>query len=223
MTQHITSNNVHQSRADLANLLYLHHTALTELMADHATNKALLDEALFKLDWALHMTQNHSIDSTNPVFAANTNDIKNTETATFVAGGVPYTLADNTNCDTGTTKTITIAKYGAFRIDATDATTLTAVWAGGDGTLSAYASSAAAVAAVKALAPVAGACPLGICVILAGSALYTAGTTSVTGGGTAGTDTYVQFFQPVAMTGTSSASTLTSSLSGYDVVVEGNS
>ena len=111
-----------------------------------------------KLDYMIHRDQNRPVAGTNPVFAIDTNfDVKNTETCTFLAAGVPYTLADNTSCDTGTTKTITATLWGAFVIDATNATTLVAAnWASGS-----YATEALAIAAAKAIAPVAGKCRLG--------------------------------------------------------------
>jgi hypothetical protein len=179
----------------------------TELRDDHATNKALIDELLFKVAFLVHRDQNRSIDGTSPVFAIDTNfDVKNTETATFIAAGVPYTLTDNTSCDTGTAKTLTASKWGAFVIDATNATTLTCTWAASE-----YASEALALAAARAVAFATGKARLGIVAVLAHASGFTAGTDALTtgsGGNVATTTNYYQFFDLVPITSTTSAATL---------------
>jgi len=182
-------------------------TLVEELHDDHATNKALLDEALFKLAFLVHRDQNRSTTGTSPVFAISTNfDVANTETCAFVAAGVPYTLTDNTVCDTGTSKTITGSQWAAFVIDATNATTLTATWTAGSS-----ASEAAALALARAIPFVAGQARLGMVAVNAHASGFTAGTDALTGGagGNVATATnYYQFFDLVPVTATTSAATL---------------
>jgi hypothetical protein len=182
-------------------------TLIEELHDDHATNKALIDELLFKVAFLVHRDQNRSVAGTNPVFAIDTNfDVKNTETVTFLAAGVPYTLTDNTNCDTGTTKTITASQWAAFVVDASDATTLAATW-----TTANFASEALALAAARAIPFVAGKARLGIVTVNAHASGFTAGTdalTTGTGGNVATATNYYQFFDLVPITSTTSAATL---------------
>jgi hypothetical protein len=183
-------------------------TLVEELHDDHATNKSILDEALFKLAFLIHRDQNRSVNGTSPVFAIDTNfDVKNTETVDFIAAGVPYTLTDNTSCDTGTSKTITGSQWAAFVIDATNATTLAATWTSGS-----VASEALAIAAAKALPFVANKCRLGLVTVNAHASGFVAGTdalTTGTGGNVATATNYYQFFELVALTGTTTAATLT--------------
>ena len=182
-------------------------TLIEEMHDDHATNKALLDEALFKLAFLIHRINNRNTTGTSPVFAIDTNfDVKNTETCAFLAAGVPYTLTDNTSCDTGTSKTIGSSLWGAMVIDATNATTLTGTWVTGT-----FASEALAIAAAKAHPFVANQCRLGYVTVNAHASGFTAGTDALTGGagGNVATATnYYQFFDLVALTATTSAATL---------------
>jgi hypothetical protein len=156
----------------------------------------------------VHRDLNRNESGTSPVFAIDTNfDVKNTETCVFVAGGVPYTLTDNTSCDTGTSKTITGSQWSGFVIDATDATTLTATWAG-----SSYASEALALAAMRAIPFVANKARLGMVTVNAHASGFTAGTDALTGGagGNVATATnYYNYFDLVPITTTTSAATLT--------------
>ena len=191
-------------------------TLVNELADDHATNKALLDEALSKLAYLVHRDQNRPVAGTNPVFAISTNfDVANTETCTFLAAGVPYTLGDNTVCDTGTAKTIAASQWAAFVIDASDATTLTGTWT------ATVASEALAIAAAKALPFVADTCRLGYVTVNAHASGFTAGTDALTGGagGNVATATnYYQFFELAAVTATTSAATLSSSAASTTAV-----
>lgn len=145
------------------------------------------------VDFLIHRDQNRSVAGTSPVFAIDTNfDVKNTETVAFLAAGVPYTLADNTSCNTGTTKTIAASQWAAMVIDATDATTLTGTWT------ATVASEALAIAAAKATAFVAGKCRLGYITVNAHASGFTAGTdalTTGTGGNVATATNYYNFFE----------------------------
>lgn len=183
-------------------------TLIEELHDDHATNKTLLDEALFKLAFLIHRDQNRSTTGTSPVFAISTNfDVANTETCAFIAAGVPYTLTDNTVCDTGTAKTIAADQWAVMVIDATNATTLAGTWTAD------AATEAAAIALAKAVPFVAGKCRLGyVAVQTATGQSWTAGTDALEGGtgGNVSNDTnYYQFFELVALTSTTTAATLT--------------
>lgn len=182
-------------------------TLVEELHDDHATNKSILDEALFKLAFLIHRDQNRSVNGTSPVFAIDTNfDVKNTETCDFIAAGVPYTLTDNTSCDTGTSKVIAASQWAAFVIDATNATTLAATWTAD------AATEAAALALARAIPFVAGKCRLGMVTVQAHASGFTAGTdalTTGTGGNVANATNYYQFFDLVPLTGTTTAATLT--------------
>ena len=187
----------------------------TELAADHATNKALMDEALGKLNDLIHLSRNYPLGNQSPGFAISTNfDVKNASTTLFVADNVMYTLGANTNCDTGTSKTITGSQWGAFVIDATNASTLTATWAS-----SSYASEDLALAAAEALSFTSGKCRLGIVTVQAHASGFTAGTdalTTGTGGNVAAATNYYNFRSKklVDMTGTTTAATLSSSAPG---------
>lgn len=203
------------SQNALVTLIRKTTSAVDELMDDHATNKTYLDEALGKLDSLIHLSQNYALGNADPVFAIDTNfDVKNTETTLFMAAGVLYTLTDNTSCNTGTTKTLTGAKWGAFVIDATNATTLTATWAASD-----YASEALALAAARALAFTASQCRLGVVTVLAHASGFTAGTdalTTGTGGNVATTTNYYSFVSKsiAALGSATTAATLTAAQPG---------
>lgn len=190
--------------------------AVTELMEDHATNKALLDEALTKLAYLVHRDQNRPVAGTDPGFVISTNfDVKNANTATFLAAGVPYTLGANTVCDTGTTKTIAASQWAAMVIDATNATTLAGTWT------ATVASEALAIAAAKATAFVAGKCRLGYVTVNAHASGFTAGTdalTTGTGGNVATATNYYQFYELVPLTGTTSAATLSAAVPSASAV-----
>jgi hypothetical protein len=166
-------------------------TLIEEMHDDHATNKALLDELLFKVAFLVHRDQNRNTTGTSPV--------KNTETCAFIAAGVPYTLTDNTSCDTGTSKTIAASQWAAFVIDATNATTLAATWTAD------AASEAAAIALVRAVPFVAGKCRLGYVTVNAHASGFTGGA----GGNVATATNYYQFFDLVPITTVTSAATLT--------------
>ena len=177
------------SQKALVTLIRKTTSAVDELMDDHAINKTYLDEALGKLDSIIHLSQNRAYGNADPAFAINSNfDVKNTATTLFTANGVLYTLTANTNCDTGTSKTLTGSKWGAFVIDASNATTLTATWAASD-----YASEALALAAARALPFTTNQCRLGVVTVLAHASGFIAGTSALTtgtGGNVATTTNY---------------------------------
>lgn len=150
---------------------------INELKADHATYRTTIDDQKTLINLLQHRSQNFVI-ATSPALAIDTNfDVKNTETTVFVAAGVVYTLTDNTSCDTGTSKTITAALWGAFAVEATNATTLSANWASGS-----YATEALALAAAKALTPTASKCTIGFVTVQAHASGFTAGTDALTTG-----------------------------------------
>jgi hypothetical protein len=199
---------LHDDHATFKTAVDQTETLIEELHDDHATNKALLDEALFKLAFLVHRDLNRNETGTSPVFAIDTNfDVKNTETCIFVAAGVVYTLADNTSCDTGTSKTITGSQWSGFVIDATNASTLASTWAGAS-----YASEALALAAMRALPFTAGKARLGMVTVNAHASGFTAGTDALTtgaGGNVATATSYYNYFDLVPVTATTSAATLT--------------
>lgn len=150
---------------------------VNEIKADHATSISFEADMKALINLLQHWSQNHVL-SVSPVLAIDTNfDVKNTEQTVFVAGGVVYTLGDNTNCDTGTTKTITGSLWSAFLVEATDASTLTARWAS-----TSYASEALALAAAKALVPATGKTIIGYVTVQAHASGFTAGTDALTTG-----------------------------------------
>ncbi len=179
---------------------------INELKADHATYKTTVDDMKTLLNLCQHRTQNFIL-SVSPVLAIDTNfDVKNTEVTIFVAGGVVYSLTDNTNCDTGTVKTITASLWGAFAVEAANATGLTANWAAGS-----YASEALALAAAKALTPTADKCCIGFVTVNAHGSGFTAGTDALTTGtgGNVATATNYYSQAPLKFTAVSSSSPAT--------------
>lgn len=185
-------------------------TVVNELVDDHATFKTVTDDIKTLANLNQHRSQNFII-SQSPVLAIDTNfDVKNTEQTVFVAGSVVYTLNDNTNCDTGTTKTITGSQWGAFAVEAASASSLTANWASGS-----YASEALALAAAKALTPTTAKCVIGFVTVNAHASGFTAGTdalTTGTGGNVATATNYYSMAVPVfTAVSSSSPATLTNS------------
>ncbi len=168
---------------------------INEIKADHDTNQTHLGNMKTLLNNTAHFVSNHVI-STSPVLAIDTNfDVKNTEQTVFVAAGVVYTLGDNTNCNTGTTKTLTASKWGAFAVEATDASTLAPNWAASE-----YASEALALAAAKALAPTADKCVIGYVTVQAHASGFTAGTDALAtgaGGNVANATNYYSLATPI--------------------------
>lgn len=184
-------------------------TVINELVDDHATFKTVIDDTLTLQAKLLHASKNYVLGETDPVLAIDTNfDVKNTETIVFVAEGVKYTLGDNTSFDTGTTKTITAAQWGAAMLEAATASTGSMQWAAGS-----YASEALALAAAKALTPTASKCPIGFVTVNAHAAGFTAGTdalTTGTGGNVATATNYYSLASPLfTAVSSSSPATLT--------------
>lgn len=204
----IKENGINQT--DLVAYLANIRDLVNELQADHATFKTVVDDQKTLINLLQHRSQNFILN-TSPVLAIDTNfDVKNTETTVFVAAGVVYTLTDNTSCDTGTTKTITGSQWGAFAVEATNSTTLSANWASGS-----YASEALALAAAKALTPTASKCTIGFVTVNAHASGFTAGTdalTTGTGGNVAtATNYYSQAVSSFAAVSSSSPASLTNS------------
>lgn len=196
----------------LVNFLQNVQDLVNELRADHATFKTVVTDNKALANLLQHRSQNFVV-STSPALAIDTNfDVKNIGTTLFVAGGVSYTLGGNTSCDTGTTKTITGTKWGAFAVEASSASALSANWAGGAAVLSAYDSEALALAAAKALAPTADKCVIGYVTVQAHASGFTAGTdalTTGTGGNVATTTNYYDLSVPsFAAVSTSAPDTL---------------
>lgn len=193
---------------DLVEYMVLVQALQTELIADHVTNKALIDELLVKVGYLTHRDQNRSTTGTSPVMAIDTNfDVKNTETIAYLAGGVPFTLADNTNVDTGTTHTIAASQWGGFVLNATGTATLTAIWHADD-----FSSEALLIAQLQAIAFTADLFRLGYVTVNAHASGFTSGTDALTtgsGGNVATATNYYQYNELVAVTATTSAPTLT--------------
>jgi hypothetical protein len=189
-------------RGDLITWIKKVTDLVNELLADHATNKSVMD--------ALVHRGNNYILSQSPELAINSNfDVKNTEQTVFVAGNVLYTLDDNVNCDTGTTKTITGKSWSAFVVDAANASTLKATWAA-----SSYASEALALAAAKAVALVANKCRIGIVTVQAHASGFTAGTDALASGSGGNAAQATNYYNFVGFTHTDSAATLTATSPG---------
>jgi hypothetical protein len=130
----------------------------------------------------------------NPTFAIDTNfDVKNTEPISYLNGGTLKTLADNTNFDTGTAKTITGAKWGAAMLTVNSSGTGVVTWASGAG----YDSEALAIAGLAA--PAATDTVLGYVTVLAHASGFTAGTDALAsgaGGNVATTTNYYNSINP---------------------------
>ena len=139
----------------------------------------------------------------NPTFAIDTNfDIKNTEPITYCTDGLLRTLSDNTSFNTGTTATITAAKWG-IAILTHNGTTATVTWA--KTTVMAYASEALAIAAlgkISTLIPAASYASLGYVTILAGASLWTAGTDALEGGAGGTPATTTNYYNDPTLNGT---------------------
>lgn len=139
----------------------------------------------------------------NPTFAIDTNfDIKNTEPVTYFTNGLARTLSDNTSFDTGTTATITAAKW-AIAILTHNGTTATVTWA--KTTVMAYASEALAIAAlgkISTLVPATDFASLGYVTVLAGAALWTAGTDALEGGTGGTVATTTNYYNDPSLNGT---------------------
>ncbi len=174
---------------------------INEMQTDHDADTTNGTNVKTLLNLLQHRSQNFIIQ-TSPVLAIDTNfDVKNTEVCIFVAGGVVFSLADNTNCDTGTVKTITTARWGAFIVEASSATAMAATWAASD-----YATEALALAAAKALTPTANKCAMGFVTVLAAGSTWTAGTDALEGG-TGGTPATTTNYYSMAVSNFAAVST----------------
>lgn len=200
LLSNITENGV--SQGDLVRYQRNVRDAVNELRTDHDANQTLLTDLKTAVNLLQHRSQNYII-STSPALAISTNfDVANTEQTVFVAGGVVYTLGDNTVCNTGTTKTITGDLWSAFAVEASDASTLAANWAS-----SSYASEALALAAAKALTPTASKCCIGFVTVQAHASGFAAGTDALatgTGGNVAQATNYYNM-APYAITAVSTS------------------
>ncbi|MFH0809333.1 MAG: hypothetical protein V2A77_02500 [Pseudomonadota bacterium] len=170
----------------------------TELVADHATIIALEADLKTLVNNLRTFTLNHRSGGLAPTFAIDTNfDVKNTEVTEYVANGVPVSLADNTNCDTGTTKTIAADQWAGMLITGSSAGALTGAWTAD------CASEAAAITAVKALSA-ANQCPLGYVTVLTASGQpWIAGTSALetgTGGNVSADTNYYNYDNIITIT-----------------------
>ena len=172
-------------------------TLIEELHDDHATFKAVVDDAKTLLNNLRTFALNHRNGGLEPTFAIDTNfDVKNTEVTTYIANGVHVVLADNTNCDTGTAKTIAADKWAGMLICGSSAAALSGTWTADCD------SEALAITAVKALSE-ANKCPLGyVTVQTASGQPWIAGTSALqsgTGGNVATTTNYYNYDNLVAI------------------------
>lgn len=167
-------------------------TLIEELHDDHATFKTVVDAEKTLLNQA----RTHILYGVfgNPTFAIDTNfDVKSTEIVYYANGGTLKTLADNTNFDTGTAKTITGAKWGAAMLTVNSSGTGVVTWAAA----AAYDSEALAIAALAA--PAATDTVMGYVTVLAHASGFTAGTDALqggTGGNVATTTNYYNEINP---------------------------
>jgi hypothetical protein len=125
----------------------------------------------------------------NPTFAIDTNfDVKSTEPISYLNGGTLKTLADNTNFNTGTAKTITGAKWGAAVLSVNSSGTGVVTWA----PAAAYDSEALAIAALTD--PGATDTILGYFTNLAHASGFTAGTDALQGGAGGNVSTTTNYY-----------------------------
>ena len=211
LSQDITENGVNQG--DLVKYLQNVRDVVNELQADHTTNRTNMtetetlieelsaDHATFvtvvtDLKARLNEARRLSLYGVygNPTLAIDTNfDVKTTEIVYYTNAGTIKTLADNTNCDTGTAKTITGSLFGAAVLSVASGGTCTVTYASGAG----YASEAAAIAALTD--PGATETVIGYFTIQAHASGFTAGTdalTTGTGGNVATATTYYNSINP---------------------------
>lgn len=179
------------NQGDLVLLLGNLVALINELQEDHATyktvttdNKALLNQ--------LRTAQLYGALG-NPGFVISTNfDVKNGNAISYRNGGTLKTLSANTNFDTGTSKTITTAKWGAALLTVDSSGNAVLTWAASD-----FASEALAIAALAA--PAATDTVLGYVTVLAAGSTWTAGTDALasgTGGTPATTTNYYNSVNP---------------------------
>lgn len=173
------------------------NTLATELRTDHAT----FITAVTALETAVNNVRtallNRVVSGLAPTFAIDTNfDVKNTEVANYLANGTYVTLADNTSCNTGTSKTIAADQWAAMMITGSAAGALTGTWTAD------AASEAAAITLAKALTA-SNQCPLGyVTVQTAAGQPWIAGTdalTTGTGGNVANATNYYNYDNVVAI------------------------
>jgi hypothetical protein len=179
-------------------------TLSAELRTDHATFKTAVDniETLIEEmhdDHASFRTAllNRVVSGLAPTFAIDTNfDVKNTEVCNYLANGTYVSLADNTSCDTGTSKTIASNQWAAMLITGNASGALTGTWT------SDAASEAAAITAVKLLSAT-NQCPLGyVTVQTASGQAWIAGTDALatgTGGNVANATSYYNYDNVIAI------------------------
>lgn len=173
---------------------------VNELKADHATSKTAADQARTAMLYGVWG---------NPGFVIDTNfDVKNGTAVYYTNGGTMKTLAANANFNTGTTKTITGAKWGAAMLTVNASGTGVVTFASGAG----YDSEALAIAALAA--PAATDTVMGYVTILAHASGFTAGTDALQGGiggNVATTTTYYNHINPNSLIFAAAPATLTNS------------
>lgn len=207
-------------------------TLIEELAADHATTKATLDAARTAI---IELSDDHDTNQThflniktllntlrtaqlyatfgNPTFAIDTNfDVKSTEIVYYTNGGTLKTLADNTNFDTGTSKTIASSQWAAGLLTVNSSGTGVVTWTAD------AASEAAAIALLAA--PGATDTPMGYVTVNAHASGFTAGTdalTTGTGGNVATATNYYNSINPnAAVVGAAVSTSAESALAASD-------
>lgn len=199
-------------------------TAVTELMADHATFVTVVTDLKTLLNNIRTYLTGDRLFSGNPGLAIDTNfDVQSANAVVVSIDGVLATIAGAT-CDTGTAATFPATKWGIFLVSAQAGGTLTATWA--TNAAAGYDSEALAIAALPA-APASEA-PIGYVTVQAhGSNSFTAGTDALQGGtgGNPSPDTnYYNLADPAstisAAVSTSAPATLSASVPSATAVDE---
>lgn len=203
----IVGNGVDQG--SLVDLLTNIKDVLNELQTDHATNKTTIDEcrtAIIELIDDHDTNQTHLLNIKtllntlrtsqlynclgNPTFAIDTNfDVKNTEPISYLNGGTLKTLADNTNFDTGTAKTIAGSQWAAALLTVNSSGTGVVTWT------ATAASEAAAIALLAA--PAATDTPMGYVTVQAHASGFTAGTDALQGGAGGNVATTTNYYNSI--------------------------
>lgn len=190
LIQGITENGVLQG--DLVKYLGNVRDLVNELQTNHGTFRTVVTDEKALLNQM--RTQFLYMPLGNPTFGISTNfDVKNTVAIPYLNGGTIKTLAANTNCDTGTSQTITGSKFQAAILTINSSGTCVVTFA----PTAVYATEAAAIAALTA--PAATDTVLGYVTIQAHASGYTAGTdalTAGTGGNVATATTYYNLINP---------------------------
>lgn len=172
LIQGMTENGVLQG--DLVKYLGNVRDLVNELQTNHGTFRTVTTDNKTMVN-QLRQVMLYNVMG-NPGYAIDTNfDVKNATAVFYSNGGTLKTLAANTNCDTGTAKTITTARWGAAMLTINSSGTCVVTYAASD-----FASEALAIAGLTA--PVATDTVIGYVTILAAGSTWTAGTSALQGG-----------------------------------------